>query len=76
MPRKRFGIIASYGEALTIIRQELGAIPFLPLGDSDLVLRSDEVLAFGYPLGQQSLKSTSGVVSGREQNYDSNKCAD
>ena len=32
-----------------------------------LVRRSDEVLALGYPLGQQSLKSTTGVISGREQ---------
>ena len=36
------------------------------MGDSDLVLRSDEVLALGYPLGQQSLKSTNGIISGRE----------
>ncbi len=44
----------------------LGRIPYLKLGDSDLVHRADEVMALGYPLGQQSLKSTIGVVSGRE----------
>ncbi len=49
------------------LREALGgAIPFLPLGDSDSVARADEVMTLGYPLGQQSLKSTTGVVSGRE----------
>ncbi|MGA9530708.1 MAG: trypsin-like peptidase domain-containing protein, partial [Candidatus Babeliales bacterium] len=52
---------------LDILHKELGGtLPYLSLGDSDLVGRSDEVLALGYPLGQQSLKSTSGMVSGRE----------
>jgi serine protease Do len=46
-----------------------GAIPFLSFGDSDKVRRADEVMALGYPLGQQSLKSTTGVISGREHTY-------
>lgn len=54
-------------DGLEVIRSALGSVPFLPLGDSDMVRRSDDVLALGYPLGQQSLKSTTGVVSGREQ---------
>ena len=41
-------------------------IPYLPLGDSDSLNRADKVMALGYPLGQGSLKSTEGVVSGRE----------
>lgn len=49
-----------------LITRELGGIPYLPLGDSDLVRRSDEVLAVGYPLGQQSFKSTNGIISGHE----------
>ncbi len=48
------------------IQEELSAIPYVKLGDSDKVKRGGEVMALGYPLGQQSLKSTSGVVSGRE----------
>ena len=58
--------ITDHGKA--IIKRELGVekVPFLKLGNSDLVNRADEVLALGYPLGQASLKSTSGVVSGRE----------
>lgn len=54
-------------EALAMIKSALGTVPYLPLGDSDAIRRSDEVLALGYPLGQQSLKSTTGVVSGHEQ---------
>ena len=48
------------------VRKILGKIPYLNLGDSDKVKRASEVMALGYPLGQQSLKSTTGVVSGRE----------
>jgi serine protease Do len=39
------------------------------LGNSDLILRSQEVLALGYPLGQTRLKSTLGIVSGREHGF-------
>ncbi len=53
-------------ESRDLITKELGGIPYLPLGDSDLVRRSDEVLALGYPLGQQSFKSTNGIISGHE----------
>jgi serine protease Do len=41
-------------------------VPYLQLGDSDLIHRADKLMALGYPLGQQGLKSTTGVVSGRE----------
>jgi len=68
-PDRDLALLKVTDEDLASIRQALGHISFLPLGDSDCVLRSDEVLALGYPLGQESLKSTSGVVSGREQNY-------
>ena len=48
------------------MRETLGKIPHLRLGDSNQVSRSDEIMTLGFPLGQQSLKSTVGVVSGRE----------
>lgn len=48
------------------IKKELGKIPVLKLGNSDKVSRGDEIMTLGYPLGQQGLKSTVGVVSGRE----------
>ncbi len=53
-------------EARKTIVKKLGKIPFLKLGDSDKVVRTQEVLALGYPLGQEKLKSTQGIVSGRE----------
>lgn len=55
-------------EGMQIMMEQMHAIPCLTLGDSDLVLRADEVMALGYPLGQESLKSTTGVVSGWERN--------
>jgi serine protease Do len=54
-------------EGLALIKALLGNVQYLKLGDSDLVHRADEVMALGYPLGQQGLKSTTGVVSGRER---------
>lgn len=53
-------------QGLNLIKSVLGQVKYLELGNSDLVHRVDEVLALGYPLGQSSLKSTTGVVSGRE----------
>lgn len=66
MPEKDFALLKIRPEGLALIRSALGKVPFLPLGDSDFVRRGDEVMALGYPLGQQSLKSTTGVISGRE----------
>lgn len=44
----------------------LGKINFLKIGDSDKLHRAEEIMYQGFPLGQQGLKSTVGVVSGRE----------
>ncbi len=65
-PERDLALLRPTKEGLELIKQHLPSIPFLPLGNSDSVHRVDEVLALGYPLGQSSLKSTSGVVSGRE----------
>ena len=37
---------------------------YLEFGDSDKVKSGDSVIALGYPLGQDRLKRTSGVISG------------
>ncbi len=68
-PERDIALLRLSDESKEIIRKELGAIPFLPLGDSDVLRRSDEVMALGYPLGQQSLKATSGMYSGHENRY-------
>jgi serine protease Do len=65
-PERDLALLRVTEEGREIITKELGGIPYLPLGDSDLVRRSDDVLALGYPLGQQSFKSTNGIISGHE----------
>lgn len=65
-PERDLALLQIRADDLEKIKQFLGDLPFLEFGDSDFVKRSDEVMALGYPLGQNSLKSTSGVVSGRE----------
>jgi serine protease Do len=66
-PERDLAALRLKSEERTRIEKELGTIPFLSLGDSDTVRRAQQVMALGYPLGQQSLKSTTGVVSGRER---------
>lgn len=67
-PERDLALLRVKPEGLAYIKEQLGGIQYLTLGDSDFVSRSDEVLALGYPLGgsQTAIKSTSGVVSGRE----------
>lgn len=66
-PDRDLALLKLSDQNVSMIKSVLGMVPYLPLGDSDKVRRSDEVLALGYPLGMQSLKSTTGVISGREQ---------
>lgn len=51
---------------LTAVVNALGKVPYMKFGDSDLVRGSEELMTLGFPLGQQSLKGTTGIVSGRE----------
>ncbi|HEX2977949.1 MAG TPA: trypsin-like peptidase domain-containing protein [Candidatus Babeliales bacterium] len=66
-PERDLALLRVPAEGLEIIKTVLGEIPHLGFGDSNDVKRADEVMTLGYPLGQQGLKSTVGVVSGREQ---------
>lgn len=66
MPEKDFALLKLRDADREFIKGRLGRFPVLDLGDSDQIARADEVMALGYPLGQQSLKSTTGVISGRE----------
>jgi serine protease Do len=65
-PERDVALLKLTPESYEKIVAVLGTIPFLTLGDSNTVYRSDQVMALGYPLGQQNLKSTTGDVSGRE----------
>ena len=66
-PERDLALLRVTEQGRELITKELGGIPYLALGDSDLIRRSDDVLALGYPLGQQACKSTTGVISGYEQ---------
>jgi serine protease Do len=66
-PERDIALLRLTGDSKQRICKKIGSIPFLSLGDSDSILRSQEVLALGYPLGQTRLKSTLGIVSGRER---------
>lgn len=68
-PERDLALLKVKDADLALIREKLGAVPYLDFGDSDLIRRSDEVMALGYPLGQKSLKSTTGVISGREHHF-------
>jgi serine protease Do len=67
-PGRDLALLRLTKEGKEKILETTGQIRYLPLGDSDLVYRGDEIMTVGYPLGQQSVKSTKGIVSGREQN--------
>lgn len=67
-PERDLALLRLREEGKQAMREAFGSIPYLKLGDSDLVHRADEIMTLGYPLGQQGLKSTTGVVSGRESN--------
>ncbi len=68
-PERDLALLKLSDEGMALIQEQLGTVPYLTLGDSDTVMRADEVMALGYPLGQESLKSTTGVVSGWERNW-------
>ncbi len=51
-------------ESYDALIKEVGSIPYMKFGDSNNVRRADEIMALGFPLGQEWLKSTTGVVSG------------
>jgi serine protease Do len=65
-PQRDIAILKLTDESLNKISKKLGGIKFLEIGDSDTVLRTQALLTLGYPLGQEKLKSTEGIVSGRE----------
>ncbi|MBS1988056.1 trypsin-like peptidase domain-containing protein [Candidatus Dependentiae bacterium] len=66
-PDRDIALLKLTDAARAKISQRINPIPYLELDDSDNILRSQEVLALGYPLGQARVKSTLGIVSGRER---------
>jgi len=65
-PERDIALLRLTNASFSEVKLRLGSIPFLKFGDSDSVSRTHEILALGYPLAQQGLKSTQGIVSGHE----------
>ncbi|MCK5632545.1 trypsin-like peptidase domain-containing protein [bacterium] len=65
-PDRDIALLRITPQDLQRVKERLGKVPFLMIGDSDVVRRTEKVLVLGYPLGQHRMKSTTGVVSGRE----------
>lgn len=69
-PSQDIALLRLKQESVRSVREQLNKIPYLELGDSDYLQNTESVLALGYPLGQHRLKSTTGIVSGRELVFD------
>lgn len=65
-PDRDLALLRIRQEGINDIVSEFGKLPYLSLGNSDNVKRTDKILVLGYPLGRYNLKSTTGIVSGRE----------
>lgn len=65
-PEKDIALLQLHKESLMMIKKVLGKVPFLLFGNSDTVARADNVMILGYPLMQYRIKSTTGIVSGKE----------
>ena len=53
-----------YFDMALLKSSEIKRDKYLKLGDSDKIKSGDKVFAVGYPLGQEKLKFTSGIISG------------
>ncbi len=65
-PDRDISLLKLTKDSFERIIKTMGKIPYLEFGSSDQVVRTQEILALGYPLGQEKVKSTQGIVSGRE----------
>lgn len=65
-PERDIALLKLSEESVKKVIAQLGSIEYLTIGDSDLVTRNQEIYTLGYPLGQDSLKTTQGIVSGRQ----------
>ncbi len=65
-PERDLALLRLQPQALEQLKKSLHKVSYLKLGNADLLRRGDKIMTLGYPLGQQFLKSTKGVVSGRQ----------
>ncbi len=65
-PARDVALLRIKPDVLHAMKSHFPTVPFLNLGNSDEMMRTETVLALGYPLAQDRLKSGTGVISGRE----------
>ena len=65
-PERDVALLKLRQEVLESMGQYAGALPHLMMGNSDAVNHTDKILVLGYPMGQNNIKSSTGVISGRE----------
>jgi len=65
-PERDVALLALEDKARDELERKVGKITPVVFGDSDLVGRTQEIMALGFPLGRMSLKSTIGNISGWE----------
>ena len=68
-PESDVALLKLCSKDLACIKKSLGRIPFLKLGNADLLFPTEPVLALGYPLGTKVLKSTVGVLAGLREPF-------
>lgn len=65
-PDRDIALLKISEEDMHVLRDNVEQIPFLVLGNSDEVRSAEGILVLGYPLGQAHIKSSIGIMSGRE----------
>jgi len=65
-PEIDIALLCLQSESLAFVQKNKGPILFFECADSQAIKPITKVLALGYPLGQNHIKSTTGVISGRE----------
>ncbi len=68
-PERDLALLQLNSNELLRFTKLLGSVPIVPFGNVDEVKGTDKVLVLGYPLGYHHLKSSTGIVSGREFTY-------
>lgn len=66
-PERDIALLRINPDGIEKIKSKLGELPFLEFGSSDSIKRGTEVMALGYPLSKDNIKSTLGSISGWEK---------
>lgn len=67
-PDKDVALLKLKNDSLALVQKKLGktGLSYLSLGDSDKLVEAEQIIALGYPLTQENIKTLIGCVAGRE----------